>query len=330
MVSFDRLLHDRLQQVAWKYQFLTYPNPPVAAALVKNGEIISLQTHKQAGTPHAEVLALKEGYKKLTKDSSIDNIQESKELHDFLKQKAKNLFNECDLHITLEPCNHFGKTPPCSLLIKELKPKRVIYATCDMGEHSGGGGDSLRSAGIESINLNLKKAQDLLEPFEIWKKRGFVLFKLALRLDGTIDGEVSNIESKKYAHKIRSVIDRLIIGGNTVREDRPILDSRLCQGNAPDVTIYSKNSDFDKNIPLFGVPNRTVSITDSLNFDTPSFLMIEGGNGTLEAFRDRVDWFLLFISTRFGGDVHINSSLELSPIHTDNIDGDLVLFARNS
>lgn len=329
MVSLDALIIDYIANEAWGYQFLAYPNPTVAACILKDSEIVSTAIHTKAGTPHAEVLALKEAYIKLSGDDGIKNLTNSTAIHTYLKQNAKGLFYDCDIYITLEPCNHFGKTPPCSLLLKELKPKRVVYAVDDPNKNSCGGAEELRKSGIEVKKLYSKKADNLLEPFRIWQKRNFTLYKAALRLNGTIDGEVSSLESRTYVHRIRSVVDMLYIGGNTVRIDRPTLDSRLCEGRAPNVTILSHQKEFDRTIPLFGVKDREVNLDQKIERDRASFAMIEGGGVLLEAFKESIEWLLLFVAPRFGGVQKMGTRLNMEVLHCLEMGGDMVLFCRN-
>jgi diaminohydroxyphosphoribosylaminopyrimidine deaminase/5-amino-6-(5-phosphoribosylamino)uracil reductase len=98
-------------------------------------------------------------------------------------------------------------------------------------------------------------------------------------------------------HRLRDCCDLLVIGGNTVRVDRPLLDARLCEGKAPDVLIYSRSQHFDATIPLFGVPAREVFVENHLKrIENHALVMIEGGQGMLDAVREDVQWYLIFRS----------------------------------
>lgn len=116
MVSvFDAVLMQKALDAAWAHQVLTFPNPAVGAVVSNDqGDIFGIGAHRKAGTPHAEVLALKAAYETLTDDLRIQEIDDATELHTFLKEHHNHLFRDLSLHVTLEPCHHFGKTPPCS------------------------------------------------------------------------------------------------------------------------------------------------------------------------------------------------------------------------
>lgn len=299
---------------AWAYQGLSYPNPPVGSVITDaKDNLISLGIHEYAGGPHAEVNSIKNAYKKLTHDSHIDAIKDSTEIHEYLSKNHNGIFNDKSIYVTLEPCNHYGKTPPCTNLIVELGFKKVFIGTLDPNKTASGGVDKLRENGVHvELGVLEKKCKSLIEPFRQWQQETFVFFKLAMSTNGVIDGgTVTSEKSRTLVHSIRDKTDLLVIGGNTVRVDRPTLDARLCDGRAPDVLIYSKNREFDKSIPLFSVPNRKVLIED--NFDTLSeynFVMIEGGEGMLKEVKDFVDWFLIFRSPHFKKG--FSPSLELS------------------
>ncbi len=250
---------------AWKYQLLTYPNPAVGCVVVKNGEILAIEAHKEAGKPHAEVNALKAAYLKKYPNDVLKTKSSSHDIHDYLLRNHNNFFEDCTIYVTLEPCNHIGKTPACANLLKELKPKRVVIAHEDINKEAKGGCETLKSANID-VNLDCmkKEAYELLYPFIKWTQGTFIFYKMAQTLNGSIDGAISSHIAKAYVHTLRDKIDLMLIGGNTVRSDKPTLDSRYIAGRAPNIMIYSKNKVFDTNIPLFKVPNREVIISDDL------------------------------------------------------------------
>jgi len=291
---------------AWKYQGLTYPNPAVGCCIVGlNNELLAINAHQKAGNPHAEVLALKDAYFKLTNDDKILNFTKSSDIHTFLLQNHNNCFDKISLYTTLEPCSHVGKTPSCASLIAALGVKKVYVGSSDMNAVASHGNDKLQLANIEVENgLMQQECNTLLKPFNMWNKKNFIFFKWAQRLNGTIDGgAVSSEESRKNVHAMRDVCDLLVIGGNTVRTDRPTLDARLVDGKAPDILILSREKDFDKTIPLFNVPNRKVIISDDFSpCEDYKNIMIEGSSKMFDLTRDLVDYYLCYIAPTFGGE----------------------------
>lgn len=317
---------------AWKYQLLTYPNPAVGAVVVsKEGRILSVAAHREAGGPHAEVLAIKEAYWQMTGDEGIDELKESAQIHDYVTKRSKKLFDGCTLYVTLEPCNHYGKTPPCSMLIERLGFGRVVVGTNEPNPKAAGGIQKLKSAGLcVETGVLREEAEKLIEPFVLWQKERFVFFKLAQTLNGAIGpGTISSDASLDQVHRLRSKIDLLVIGGNTVRKDRPRLDSRRIGGRAFDVLIFSRQKTFDPTIALFGVEGRKVFIEDSLaRIEAYNFVMIEGGEGMLEATALRTDWYLFFVAPRISLMCGYGGAKELEFLHTQPIGPDLVVWAR--
>ncbi len=313
----DASLMQKALDAAWRYQVLTFPNPAVGAVVSNDaGEILGMGAHHKAGTPHAEVLALKEAYLTLTHDTRIEALSDSMALHLFLKENHQDLFSHLSLHVTLEPCHHFGKTPPCSSLIEALGIKRVVIGSYDESLSAKGGGAYLQSRGVDVSFGCLKEACDtLLTPFTCKeKKEPFIFYKLALSANNVATGgTITSLESRTMVHRLRDCCDLMVIGGNTVRVDRPTLDARLCEGKAPDILIYSHHKIFDKSIPLFHVPNRHVFVDATLEkINAYSMVMIEGGAGMLEAMESKVEWYLIFRSpyTKEGEEIKLPKGLQ--------------------
>ena len=287
----------------WKYQVLTCPNPAVGACVVSPcGKILSVEAHKRAGHPHAEVEALKSAYIQLTNDKTIEPLTSSKDIHDYLLEHHNGCFAGCEIYTTLEPCAHYGKTPSCASLISSLGLLRVYIGAKDFNNEASGGASMLREAGIEvEEGIAQEKCEELLIPFKHYLQGNFVFFKWAQRLDGsTNDGTISSKESRELVHRLRDVCDLLVIGGNTVRTDRPTLDARLVEGKAPDVLIYSRERQFDTSIPLFGIKGRKVFIEDNLErIKEYKCVMIEGSERMFEATRDLTHIYLAFIAPKF-------------------------------
>jgi len=285
---------------AWQYQFLTYPNPAVGATVVKDEEVLSVEAHKKAGLPHAEVEALKVAYLKEYPTSKLKDISSSLEIHNFLAQNHNGFFNSCEIYVTLEPCNHMGKTPACAMLLETIGIKKVYIGTLDPNKKASGGKERLEKANIDvEINICKEKADELLYPFRLWQQKRFIFFKLAMREDGSVTGGyITTQDSLDMVHNIRTNLDLMVIGGETIRVDRPTLDSRFAIQNKPaNIMIYSKQDNFDTSIPLFNVKNREVRISDRFEFtDEERFIMVEGGYTLLDNIKDKLDYMMIFIS----------------------------------
>jgi len=286
---------------AWKYQGLTYPNPAVGCAIVgKYQEILAVEAHQKAGQPHAEVNALKSAYFKLTNNKSILKLEKSQDIHNFLLQNHNDVFNGASIYTTLEPCSHVGKTPSCASLISKLGIKKLFVGSNDFNKIASNGNKIVKDSGVEVINGILEKeCNELLEPFKKWQTKNFVFFKMAQRLDGSTDGKVSSLKSRKTVHTMRDICDLLVIGGNTVRVDRPTLDARLVDGKAPDILIISRQKEFDKTIPLFNVEGRKVFIeSDFKRLDDYKNIMIEGTQNMFELSKPYVDYYLHYVASK--------------------------------
>lgn len=192
------------------------PNPMVGAVLVKNGEIIGRGYHARYGEGHAEVNAFKD---------------------------AKGDVTGATLYVTLEPCSHYGKTPPCAKLIIEKKVSRVVVAMMDPNELVAGRGiEMIRAAGIKvEVGLLEEEARKLNEVFlkYIVKKEPFVVLKTAMSLDGkiaTATGQsqwISCEESRMQVHRLRNQYMGILVGIGTVLADNPSLTCRIEGGRNP-------------------------------------------------------------------------------------------------
>ena len=318
---------------AWEYQGLTYPNPAVGAVVTIDGKILSMEAHQKAGTSHAEVLALLSAYTNLSKIRLDFDPKDAAKAHNFLRELPQNFFSKCSIYVTLEPCSHQGKTPSCASLLQTLDLKEVIVGTCDpiVGHDKG-------AKGLKNVRQGVleEACKVLLEPFIIWQKRTFVLFKLAQTSNARIassknEGYLSSKASLKHVHQLRAACDTLLIGGNTVRTDRPTLDCRFIGEKAPSVTIYTKEKNFDRDIPLFCVESREVKMTEDLSFlDEPSFVLVEGGEGMLEALKEKIDWLLFYQTPKLSSNnLTYNTTMNLEFIHQNKMDVDLMIWSKN-
>lgn len=307
---------------AWKYQFLTYPNPAVGCVILdKNEKILAIKAHEKAGCAHAELNAIAHAFTSLNPEISLP--QEANAMHEFICKNHRGIFKDSIAFVTLEPCSHQGKTPPCAKLFSELGFKKVFISVKDENEIASKGAEFLKKQGVEiEFGVLENEGKKLLKPFLKWQKGQFKLFKLALSMNGSPFGKiVSNDLSRTYAHKIRSVIDLLVLGGETIRKDRPILDARLCKGKAPDLCILSHQSleNFDKSIPLFNVSHRQIYAQIP---NEAKFLMYEGGENFLKNFKDEMDMFLIFQSSSLNDEKNVTMSLNFKPLYRNFLGSD--------
>ena len=318
---------------AWKYQGLTFPNPAVGCTVVgKNSELLAVEAHQKAGTPHAEVMALKSAYFTITQDFQILDLTSSADIHSFLLAKHNGCFKDVSLFTTLEPCSHIGKTPSCATLISSLGINKVYVGSLDLNEEASNGNKILQNSGAEvQIEVMKKECDDLLRPFINSQKKNFIFFKWAQRLDGTTDnGIVSSKDSRRNVHAMRDVCDLLVIGGNTVRVDKPTLDARLVNGKAPNILILSRQKDFDKSIPLFSVEGREVFIEDNLlKLSSYKNIMIEGSSKMYELTQDIVDYYLCYLAPSFGGkDGFINLEDKFEILNIQKEKQDIIMWMK--
>lgn len=287
-------------QEAWKYQLLTYPNPAVGATVVKDNVVLSVKAHKEAGLAHAEVLALQSAYLTYYPNSELQELNSSKEIHNFLSINHNNFFNDCEIYVTLEPCNHIGKTPACAILLETINIKKVYIGTLDPNNEASGGLERLRDANIDvEVNICKNQTDKLLFPFLQYQKKHFHFFKIAMREDGSIGGGyITTQDSLNLVHEIRTKIDLMVIGGNTVRIDKPTLDARFSKTKKPpNIFIYSRQVNFDQTIPLFNVKKRKTTISSKFCLVSEnSFVMYEGGYTFLELLKEEIDYLMVFIS----------------------------------
>jgi diaminohydroxyphosphoribosylaminopyrimidine deaminase/5-amino-6-(5-phosphoribosylamino)uracil reductase len=335
MIIDDNFFMKLLVDECWKYQLLAYPNPTVGAMVVNShGGIIGVGIHTQAGMPHAEVLAIKEAFIKLTNNKIICDLKESKDIHEYLYKNHDNIFNDCTIYTTLEPCSHYGKTPPCAMLLQKLNFKKVVVGQQDLKENSKDGNKLLENSNIEVKSLNDNGSKNLLLPFSKWiENRPFVFFKYAQTLNGVVTGGyISCQESLNLVHRLRDKIDLLVIGGDTVRIDRPTLDTRFIEnGQNPDVLIYSRKKEFDKNIPLFSVPNRSVFIEDTLEkVKNYRLVMFEGGEKFLNLVKNEIDMLLILNSQKTSIRDNLKVDLDLNLVNMYQNDKDIVMWFNKS
>jgi diaminohydroxyphosphoribosylaminopyrimidine deaminase/5-amino-6-(5-phosphoribosylamino)uracil reductase len=206
----DRHFMDMALELAAKGEGFTSPNPMVGAVVVKDGQVVGRGYHKIAGGSHAEVNAL---------------------------DAAGDLAKGATLYVTLEPCNHTGRTPPCTRKILELGVTRVVAAMEDPNKKvTGGGAEFLEQNGVQvTTGVCEAQANKLNEAFTKYVSTGrpFVMAKCAATLDGRIatrTGDarwVTGETARRFVHQLRHRVDAILVGINTVRNDDPSLTTRL-------------------------------------------------------------------------------------------------------
>lgn len=209
----------------------TYPNPIVGSVIVFNNKIIGEGYHTKAGEPHAEV-------------NAINSV------------KDKSLLSKSTIYVSLEPCSHYGKTPPCAELIAEKKIPNVVIGTIDTtAKVSGKGIKILENAGCKVIvGVLEKECRELNKRFFTFheKKRPYVILKWAQTLDNLIDLErtpdmpiqpnwITDETCRTIVHKWRSEEQAIMVGTNTVAKDNPKLDVRNWSGEDPVRVLIDRN-----------------------------------------------------------------------------------------
>lgn len=343
MNSRDELFLRECCFLAWSKQTLALPNPSVGAIVCdESGCIIGRGVHGKAGLPHAEVLALQEAYYKLGGDGQILSFTQSQDIHEYLLAHHDDLFAHCTLYVSLEPCNHQGKTPSCASLLIALKPARVCVGIKDPHILASGGFERISRAGIriEFIESDSIKTltSHLLLPFEILRKtERFVLFKIAQRLDGSFsDGRISSDLSRHFTHNQRSVCDWIVISGQTFRTDSPKLNARYAtppydNQALPKIAILSQSLQASCIEESF--KQREVRILRELNqlSELNGFIVIEGGWSLLALARPFIDMLLVHQSFCLQDGVQINpliynNSSRFKLIHSMALGEDMALW----
>ena len=241
----------------------TSPNPAVGSVVVKNRKIIGRGYHEKAGLLHAEVNALLDAGK-----------------------KAKG----STLYVTLEPCSHFGRTPPCVQAIIKAGVKKVVVGSIDPNPKVKGKGiRALERNGIEVIKDVLRdECLSLNETYVkyITKKTPFVVLKLATTLDGKIatstgDSKwITSLESRRYAHRLRSLVDCVMVGSGTILKDDPGLTVRLVKGKNPARAVLDSSLTIPVKAKIFASRNERVFVFTSAKSSKKRFPPFsKGGRG---------------------------------------------------
>lgn len=294
------LFMQRCLQLAKLGESFVAPNPMVGAVLVYNNRIIGEGYHKKFGSEHAEV-------------NCINSV----------KEEDKTFISKATLYVSLEPCAHFGKTPPCAdLIIKHKIPKVVISIQDNFAAVNGKGIERLRENGIEVITDVLKKeTQLLLKHFLFFHKNKtpYITLKFAQSADGYLgikneETKISNALSKRYVHQLRAKHQSILVGKNTILIDNPELTVRYFNGKNPIRIVLGNKINIPTDYHIFNEKAKTIfienkdkiSIHELLNYlakEQIISVLIEGGSDVLHQF----------IATNVWNEAHIitNKNLHL-------------------
>lgn len=283
----------------------TYPNPLVGSVIVHNGKIIGEGWHRKAGEPHAEVHA-------------VNSV------------KDKSLLKESTIYVSLEPCSHYGKTPPCCDLIIAHKIPKVVVGTIDpFSKVAGTGIQRLKENGCEvTVGVMEKECLELNKRFFTFhnKKRPYIILKWAESSDGFIAPLVKNTKapvwisnefSRQLVHQWRAQEQAILVGTKTVLDDNPKLDVRDWTGKNPTRIVLDRSGKIDSTYFANKANTKTILITEQENltlgdnvtteiitFDNQlsqkivemvyrlglQSIIIEGGRQTLQTFIDDFLW----------------------------------------
>lgn len=274
----DTIWMERALQLASLGLGNVQPNPMVGAVIVHQNQIIGEGWHHKYGEPHAEV-------------NAIHSV------------KDKSLLSKSTMYVTLEPCTHFGKTPPCAELICKHKIPRVVIANKDPNEKVNGKGiKQLQHAGIDvTVGVLANEGILLNKRFFTFHllQRPYIILKWAETKNGYIDIVrtqkpecywISNPELKVFSHKLRNEEQAILIGYNTYINDEPKLTNRYFGTHQPYRFVASNNILKTPPIPYTLIPSNPKELLRELHLRKIQSVIIEGGKKTIQEFIDADLW----------------------------------------
>ncbi|MBG6111189.1 diaminohydroxyphosphoribosylaminopyrimidine deaminase/5-amino-6-(5-phosphoribosylamino)uracil reductase [Flavobacterium sp. CG_23.5] len=310
----------------------TYPNPMVGSVIVYENKIIGEGWHKKSGEPHAEV-------------NAINSV------------KDKSLLKKATIYVSLEPCSHFGKTPPCCDLIVKNEIPNVVIGTFDPNEKvSGNGIKKLIEAGINvTVGILEAECNELNKRYFTFhnKKRPYIILKWAESKDGFIAPLeklekkpvwITNVYSRQLVHKWRSEEQAILVGTQTVIDDNPKLDVRDWTGKNPVRVVLDQNNRISNDCHIFNCQIKTIVFSklkpavekENIIFEVIDFeqniaaqivktlhqhqiqsVIIEGGRQTLQTFIDANLWDEARI---FVGNIQLKEGIEAPIIAKKSFD----------
>jgi diaminohydroxyphosphoribosylaminopyrimidine deaminase/5-amino-6-(5-phosphoribosylamino)uracil reductase len=308
---------ERALELAERGRGTTHPNPVVGAVVVRDGEVVGEGWHERAGGPHAEVTALEE---------------------------AGGRARGAVLYVTLEPCAHHGRTPPCVDAILDAGVARVVVGAADPNPKTNGGGfGRLCAGGVEVELLEGDLAARARRQNEAWRTwiatgRPFVTYKVAVTLDGrvTVPGSrwVTGEESRRTVHELRAASDAVAVGMGTVRSDSPRLDARDVDAKRqPRRLAFGRGPLPDRSeLELADGPLEAELLR--LGGEGVQSLLLEGGPTLATSFlrADLVDKVLLFVAPIVSGSGphwvgHLETPLQVTGLDAQRVGDDVLVSA---
>ena len=284
----DEIYMRRCIQLAKNGRKNAQPNPMVGAVIVYNGKIIGEGYHVRCGEGHAEVNAC----------ASV-------------RKEDEHLLKESTIYVSLEPCSHYGKTPPCADLLVSKGFKRCVIGCKDpFAKVQGRGIQKLKDAGIEvTVGVLEEECKVLNKRFMTFHalQRPFVTLKWAESADGFIDGHISNVYTQMICHKRRAEHQAILVGRKTFEIDHPSLNVREWIGLSPKRYVVSSQSlTLPEGYHL--IQSTSVeNILDKLYEDGIQTLLVEGGSDVLQSFIDSGQWDECYVEK---GTMNINGQVK--------------------
>lgn len=326
----DEFYMQRCLQLAKNATGQTFPNPLVGSVVVLEERIIGEGWHQKAGEPHAEVRAIN-------------------------AVKDKSLLREATVYVNLEPCSHYGKTPPCADLLVASGVKRVVIGAADSNAVvSGRGIDKLRQAGISVTTGVLEtECRELNKRFYCFheRKRPWILLKWAESADGFLSPGTKNEQapvyltglfSRQLVHRWRSEEQAILIGSQTAIDDNPELDVRLWYGENPVKILIDRRKRVSENHAIFK-DGQTIVFSEPVDGDFMRYIMdelyragiqsvlVEGGGQTLTQFIQSGFWdeARVFTSGAMLGSGTVAPVFKAMPERECFVGGDRLVYYKN-